>query len=144
MKKFLLAVGLTCSSLGIYAQQVTTFEMRYLTRDAKADGVTDFHGENEWFDTEKRVEVLNRYADFASSLWGDPELDTPLFTDAQVKAKTLTIKPQPLTAIRRTIPLEQWKSVGYRKGDEVSKPAGRKVWDGKGVRLSRHFLHGNR
>lgn len=140
MKKVLLAIILCFASFAVYAQQVTTFEMRYMTRDAKADGVTDFHGENEWFDTDRRVEVLNRYADFASSFWGDPELDTPLFTDAQVKAKTLTIKPQPLTTVRRTLPLEQWKSVGYRRGDEMSKPAGRKVWDGKGTRIAEGCL----
>ena len=57
---FIIAVLCTAN---IYAQQVTTFEMRYLTSDAKANGVTDFHGETEVFDTEQRIEALNNYAD---------------------------------------------------------------------------------
>ena len=37
------------------AQQVqTTFEMRYFTKDPKADGSTDFHGETEWLDTKQQ------------------------------------------------------------------------------------------
>ena len=41
--------------------------MRYFTSDPKANGVTDFHGKTEWFTTEQRVEVLNSFADYASS-----------------------------------------------------------------------------
>ena len=101
-------------------RQVTTFEMRYLTKGPKANGVTDFHGETEWLDTEGRVDALNRYADYASHFWGDPGLDTPLFSDEDVKDLLSSIKPQPLTSIRRTIRLEEWKAYGYKAGKEAS------------------------
>lgn len=71
------------------AQTATTFEMRYFTRDAKADGVTDFHGETEWFTTEQRVEMLGKYARYASRFWGDPGLDTPLLEEADVNEAAL-------------------------------------------------------
>ena len=74
---FLAAWSLMAVTAG--AQTATTFEMRYFTPDAAADGVTDFHGETEWFTTLQRVEVLGKYARYASRFWGDPGLDTPLF-----------------------------------------------------------------
>ena len=61
MKRTILLIPALLLSLGIEAQQqVTTFEMRHFLGDAKANGVTDFHGETEVFDTEQRVEALNR------------------------------------------------------------------------------------
>lgn len=71
----MLCVGNLC------AQQVTTFEMRHFNEDVKANGVTDFHGETEVFNTEQRVVALNKYADYASKFWGDRQLNTPLFSD---------------------------------------------------------------
>ncbi|MBP5486469.1 MAG: glycosyl hydrolase family 2 [Bacteroidales bacterium] len=106
---------------GLNAQNVTTFEMRYLTKDPKADGITDFHGDKEWFDTEQRVDVLGRYTDYASRFWGDPGLDRPLFSDADVLTRLASIKPQPSTSVRRTIRLDKWKAYGFKtgKGDDV-------------------------
>lgn len=121
----------------LFAQrQVTTFEMRYLTKDPKADGVTDFHGETEWLDTEGRVQALNRYADYASRFWEDPGLDTPLFSDADVKEVLSGIKPQPLTSIRRTIRLEEWKAYGYKKGKEAAARERWSQWTESGARIS--------
>lgn len=91
------------------------FEMRYLTKDPKADGFTDFHGEKEWYDTDTRVALLNSYADYASRFWGDPKLNTPIFTDKDVSERVAVIKPQPMTNVRRTIDLSEWRSVGYKK-----------------------------
>ena len=85
------------------AQQMqTTFEMRYFTKDPKADGSTDFHGETEWLDTDQRVDLLNKYAAYASRFWGDPGLDTPLFPGAPIQARRAKVKPQPLTYVRTT------------------------------------------
>lgn len=116
-------------------RQVTTFEMRYLTKDPKANGVTDFHGETEWLDTEGRVDALYRYADYASRFWGDPGLDTPLFSDADVKDLLSSIKPQPLTSIRRTIRLEEWKAYGYKAGKEASARERWSQWTADGARI---------
>jgi len=122
--------------VALNAQQTSTFEMRYLTSDPKADGVTDFHGETEWLDTEGRVGALNRYADFASSFWGDPGLDTPMFSDDQVRERLSRIKPQPLTAVRNTLRLSQWRSCGYSKESAASASRSRALWTGNGVKIS--------
>ena len=93
------------------AQKSQTFEMRYFTSDVKANGETDFHGETEWMDTEQRVDFLNKYADYASKYWGNPQLDKPLLTDEEVKDVVVSLKPQPLTNVRRTIRLSEWLSL---------------------------------
>ena len=72
-------------SFMIRAQESCSFEMRYFTHDAKANGVTDFHGETEWLSTEQRVALLDLYANYASRRWGDPNLNTPLFTEKEVE-----------------------------------------------------------
>ena len=73
MKKgLLLFTAFLGLSVAASAQTATTFEMRYFTPDAAADGVTDFHGETEWFTTPQRVEMLGKYARYASRFWGDP------------------------------------------------------------------------
>ena len=110
--------------------------MRYLTNDGKANGVTDFHGETEWLDTVGRVDALNKYADFASSFWGDPKLNTPLFDDKQVLDRLSRIKPQPLTSVRRTVALESWRAYGYKTGKEHSVAQMRKLWSDAGASVS--------
>ena len=121
---------------GLHAQEVTTFEMRYFTNDPKADGVTDFHGGTEWLDTEQRVAMLGRYTDYASRFWGDPGLDKPLFTEADVLARLAGIKPQPLTSVRRTIRLEQWKACGYKTGKESDVKARWEKWTSEGAKVN--------
>lgn len=118
------------------AQQVSTFEMRYLTKDPKADGITDFHGETEWFDTGQRVAMLERYTDYASHFWGDPALNRPLFSDSDVLARLAEIKPQPLTSVRRTIRLEEWRAYGYKAGKEKEVENRWKLWTSDGARIS--------
>ena len=127
---------LPLSFLMAQAQQIKTFEARYFTKDPRADGVTDLHGETEIFDNEQRVAFLNAYAAYASRFWGDPGLDTPLFADHDIEAKLAGIKPQPLTSVRRTIRLERWKAYGYKEGKETSKPAGWRKWTEGGARVS--------
>ena len=106
------------------AQESTSFEMRYLTSDGKANGLTDFHGESEWMDLEGRVSVLDQYANFASRFWGNPGLDKPLFSDEDVHEALSRIKPQPTTSVRRTIQLDQWRACGY-KADKAAEQASR-------------------
>ncbi len=135
--QFLFAAFLAA---GLHAQNVTTFEMRYLTKDSKADGVTDFHGDTEWFDTEQRVDVLGLYTDYASRFWGDPGLDRPLFTDADVLTRLATIKPQPSTSVRRTIRLDEWKAYGYKYGKEGDIKARWEKWTSGGAKVENGCL----
>ena len=116
--------------------QVTTFEMRHFTSDPKADGVTDFHGKTEWFDTDGRLDALNKYAGYASRFWGDPGLDTPLFTDAEISRRVAEIKPQPLTSVRRTVRLEEWRAYGYRKGKEADVAERWRRWTSGGAKIA--------
>ena len=136
MKKgvFLLLTFLGFSAAAA-AQTATTFEMRYFTPDASANGVTDFHGETEWFTTPQRVEVLGKYARYASRFWGDPGLDTPLFDEGEVAGALSRMKPQPLTTVRRTIPLERWRAVGYKKGKEADVQRRHRAWTAGGARI---------
>ena len=127
---------LPLSSFFAGAQQVTTFEARYFTKDPKANGVTDLHGETEVFDVEQRVAFLDGYATYASRFWGDPGMNTPLFSDADVAERLSGIKPQPLTTIRRTIRLEDWKAYGYKKGKEAEVAARWKEWTSSGARIA--------
>lgn len=89
-----------------------SFEMRWFTSDTAAFGETDFHGETEWLNTEQRVEALGLYARFASEFWGNPGLDQPVVTGEEIASALAAIKPQPLTKVRRTIPLDDWKAAG--------------------------------
>ena len=112
-----------------------TFEMRYFTLDDKADGVTDFHGETEWLDTEQRVEMLNRYADYASRVWGNPELNIPLFSEGEVKERLARIKPQPTTSVRRTVALREWRACGYRPGKAQEVEERWRRWTANGASI---------
>ncbi len=125
-------------------QKQTTFEMRYFTKDPKADGSTDFHGETEWLDTDQRVDLLNKYAAYASRFWGDPGLDTPLFPESAVQERLARVKPQPLTSVRRTLPLKAWRAYGYKKGKESGKDAALREWtrDGAWIENGRLVLDG--
>ena len=136
MKHKFIFIFLLSGILTAGAQEYTSFDMRWLTNDVKANGVTDFHGETEWLDTVGRVDALNKYADFAASFWGDPKLNTPLFDDNQVRERTKAIKPQPLTAVRRTVRLDEWKSCGYKKGLETIKAEALSQWTCKSATLA--------
>src|SRR5690606_11010849 len=81
----LLAVGLFLSPL-LYGQLSSTFEMRYFTKDGRANGETDFKGETEWMDTEERIVALNAYADYASRYFNNPQLDQAIVTDEEINA----------------------------------------------------------
>ncbi|MBC5632984.1 glycosyl hydrolase family 2 [Parabacteroides hominis] len=104
------------------AQGVTsTFEMRYITSDAKADGETDFCGETEWMSLDQRIDFLSKYASFASGFYGNPGLDVPLIDDGDLQKAVDRIKPQPLTNVRQTLRLSDWRAYGYRAGKEEER-----------------------
>lgn len=124
MKHIIYIIGLfALLPFGVKAQRSSTFEMRYITTDTKANGETDFHGETEWMDTNQRVDFLNKYADFSSAFWKNPQLDKPLLAKGEVTHTLQGIKPQPLTNIRQTIRLADWQAYGYQPGKENDRKA---------------------
>ena len=135
-KGFICCLSLSLSLLAVRAQPVTTFEARYFSRDPKADGITDLHGETEVFDIDQRLAFLNSYATYASKFWGDPGLDKPLFSDSDVAGQLSRIKPQPLTSVRRTIRLEDWRAYGYNEGKETDVAARWMKWTSSGARIA--------
>lgn len=136
MKKLCLFTSVLMVMFNLSAQQqVTTFEMRHFKSDAKANGVTDFHGETEVFDTDQRISALYKYADYASKFWGDPNLDKPLFTDDEVRERVAKIKAQPTTSVRRTLSLDNWRAYGYKAGKEQAKAQQWQLWSAKGATI---------
>ena len=132
---FLFCLAMLVQAPCILAQQVTTFESRYFSKDPKANGVTDLHGETEIFDIDQRVAFLNSYASFASRFWGNPGFDKPLFSDAEVSARLASIKPQPSSSVRRTLRLEDWRAYGYKKGKEAAVASRWKEWTASGAKV---------
>ena len=117
MKKIALLVLLSTLFFSYTEAQVhTTFEMRYITSDSKADGETDFTGESEWMSLDQRIDFLNKYAAFASGFYGNLGLDKPLIGDGDIRQTVRRIKPQPLTNVRQTLRLTDWRAYGYRAG----------------------------
>lgn len=125
-------------ALSVHAQEaVTTFEMRHITSNKKADGETDFHGDKEWMTLDQRVSFLKNYANYSSSFFGDKHLDKALVNKKEVGDLLKGIKPQPLTTTRETRRLKDWNAYGYRKGKEEAKLLEQKKWVlGKGARVS--------
>lgn len=77
---------------------------------------------------EQRVAFLHRYADLAAAFFNDENLDTKLVSKEELHALLGAWKPQPLTSTRKTIPLTEWKSYGYREGQDNAKKVALSEW----------------
>ena len=128
MRTFLLS-GLISLAMGANAQTISTLEARYFTSDTKANGETDFHGETEWMNLEQRIDFLNAYAEYAAAFWGNPQLETPLLQADEAALALQNIKPQPVTKVRSTIRLSNWKAYGYSTEKERAKKEMRQLWE---------------
>ena len=128
-------------TLACFAQTHTTFEMRYFSKDAKANGETDFHGDTEVMSIEERVKALGKYAAYSSKFWGDPQFNTPLFTDDDVRERLGTIKEQPSTSVRNTILLDGWKAYGYKEGKESLQASRWAAWTRQGATINEGKMH---
>lgn len=115
-------------ALYVKAQNSTVFEMRYFTSDVKANGDTDFHGETEWMNIDQRIDFLDKYAAYSSNFWGNKQLDKPLLAIKKAEEVLQKIKPQPLTNIRRTLRLVDWRAYGYRPGQLKDKTKQWALW----------------
>lgn len=122
---------LTFSLFGLSALSQTiseSFELRYFTNKPEANGETDFKGETAVFNTNERVEYLRNYATVAKNFFNDPGLDTKVVSDDQLMQAMNNLKPQPGPEVRKRIPLESWKWMGYKPGMEQNEIDGLNVW----------------
>ena len=105
------------------------FELRYVTADPRADGETDFKGESEIFNTDERVEYLKNWARYGRFFFNDPELNKKIVHDEEVASILDDIKPQPLPQVRDKIRLDEWKYLGYRKGQHQEERSLLEEWN---------------
>ena len=123
IKVFIICAILFIVNPNTFAQDIISksFELRYFSNDAKANGETDFKGPTSVFDTDQRVEFLKHYAAFASEFFNDPNFDYDVASDDEAAKAAQAIKPQPEPEFRNRIQLEDWKWLGYRAGQEKEK-----------------------
>lgn len=131
MKRIQTAIFLT---LGIWisanAGEVwKSFELRYFSHSAEANGETDFRGETEVFDTAQRIEYLRTYERLAGQFFQNPNWDQLVVPDEEAKAVLAGIKPQPLPLVRSRIPLQTWRWLGFREGIREEEIAALAQWE---------------
>jgi len=128
MKTIPIFLLLLCA-LNLGAQPFSsTFEIRYFTKDTKANGETDFKGETEWLNLNQRILFLEKYADYASKFFNNRNFNNEIVTDSEVRELVSRIKPQPLTGIRTTMVLDDWKSYGYKSGQDLLRKKEIESW----------------
>lgn len=126
---FLLLLSIPAA---LKAQEVSrSFELRYFTSDSSANGITDFKGETEYFNTKQRIRFLKQYADYASRFFKDTNYNTEVVTNQAAKQRIKSIKPQPLPHVRTRIPLKTWRWMGYKKGQYDAELQKLQRWEGK-------------
>ena len=86
-----------------------SFELRYVTSDAKANGETDYKGATEWFSTDQRIEYLTHWQQYASKYFDDPTLAEQVVSSDEVSQVMKRLKPQPLPSVRQKLVLDEWK-----------------------------------
>lgn len=115
--KILLITFFFCAAQ-LAAQKKTilssSFELRYVTADEKANGETDYKGATEFLTTNQRVEYLHNWADYATTCFNDKNLDQQAVTDDEVAEAMKCIKAQPLPQVRQQIRLDEWKWTGMK------------------------------
>ncbi len=76
MKNLTALVIFLVSTNCMFAETISRcFELRYVSSDAKADGVSDFKGPQTIFDDRQRLEYLKTYAEYAKRYFNDPGMD---------------------------------------------------------------------
>jgi hypothetical protein len=115
--------------LNINGQVVSSFEVRYFSRDKSTLGPTDFKGETATFDTEQRVDFLTYYAQAASAWFLDSALDKKVNEPGEISRFLQNLKAQPLPVKRRRILLDEWKKTGHRPGDHERSVQTTMTWE---------------
>ena len=124
------------------AQKISkSFEMRYITPDAKANGQTDYMGGDEWMDTEERISFLEDYATYGKLFYKVPDLDKKPITDKEADALLKMIKPQPQPETRKRLNLTTCKWIGYHEGLTSQKQKSISSWQlHKGAKIANGAL----
>jgi hypothetical protein len=139
----LLLFFLFVSVSGI-AQISSSFELRYFTRDKTAEGITDFKGENEFFNTTERIEFLNTYADVAGKWFHDTALQMQVNDADEISRFMKQLREQPLPVKRKRIRLDNWLFMGYKAGDRERSLASAEIWEAfQDVSVKNGVLHFN-
>ena len=104
-------VALTMSAEAEKKEMVLSqsFELRYVTGDARANGETDYKGATEWMTTEQRIEYLSHWQQYASKYFDDQALAQQVVTNDEVADAMKRLKPQPLPSVRQKVVLDEWR-----------------------------------
>jgi len=132
MKKTVFIICILGTFISIINAQNTiskSFELRYFTPDPKADGVTDFKGKTEYFDTNQRVKYLETYEAYARQFFNNPNWNKLVVTDEEAKNIADGIKPQPLPQIRNKMLLNDWKCLGYKDSQHKERLSEIEKWN---------------
>lgn len=105
-----------------------SFELRWVSDDAKANGETDFKGPTAIHGTAQRIQFLNAYDQVAGRFFNNPNWDRLAVDEVRVAEVTRAIKLQPLPAVRRRIPLTDWKFTGQRPGQRRDRARQLRAW----------------
>ncbi|MDZ7722263.1 MAG: glycosyl hydrolase family 2 [candidate division KSB1 bacterium] len=108
-----------------------TFEIRYFSNEKRANGITDFKGKTEFFNTDQRVDYLRFYSEFAKQFFNDPDLDKQVINDSKIQGAISGLKPQPQPVIRQRVNLQKWKWLGYKSGQRQKEQEQLGQWRGK-------------
>jgi len=118
---YFLALLICCFRLPSTGQNLSSgYEVRYFSKDAKANGETDFKGETSTLNTDQRLAFLKYYGDQVSAFYGDKDLNTEVVTNREAADFFKSIRPQPLPSIRKKVNLEEWKWLSARAGQHES------------------------
>ncbi|MCK5077317.1 MAG: hypothetical protein KAR38_13125, partial [Calditrichia bacterium] len=124
-------------STQINAQEISrSFELRYFKNDTSANGITDFHGETEVFNTGQRINFLRQYSKIASAYFNDTELNKKVVSSADKQTFLNQFKPQPTSEIRKRTDTKVWKWIGCREGAAKERKLQSVQWEAKkGVKI---------
>ncbi len=124
------------------AQISSSFELRYYSKDKESSGITDFKGENEFFNTDQRIEFLDVYAAVAGNWFSDTALNKLVNTPAEIDQFLQGLKEQPRPDKRRRVKLDKWKKTGYRHWDHEKSVAAINEWNmNEGVSVEQGSLN---
>ena len=104
----ILVLALTAVSATNAEPLSRSFELRLVRQTPKANGVTDFKGGNTVLSTNERIAFLRDWAEYGSRFFGDPRNDTMVVKPGEAETLLERIKPQPVPAVRKFVPLEKW------------------------------------
>ncbi|MGM0532665.1 MAG: hypothetical protein ACQER7_15055, partial [Bacteroidota bacterium] len=114
------------------------FEFRYVSNDTAANGITDLKGPTAVFDLAERLDYLGKFTEYGRRFFDDPGLNTKVIKREAIDSALRRLKPQPQPEVRQEIAIDQWKYLGYKKGqrekelrqiDEWEQMAGTEIKD---------------